>query len=146
MLEAIEEGFCREEFNPRKLQEVTTTAIYKSRIVDVLLAPKVEEKFPQVDFKNLVYPRLDYQILDPESRDILFSIVHGLVHNKSRMYQQGRVQDPYCPLPECQGKEQDLEHLFCTCFLVRNAWIWLKSKILENLTNWQGECDGVSRA
>ena len=133
MLEAIEEGLFREDFHPKKLQEATTKAIYTSRKKDVLLAPKVEEKFPQVDFKNLVYPRLAYRILEPESKDILFSIVHGLVHNKARMYQQGRVQDPYCSLPECHGKVQDLEHLFCTCFLVEDAWVWLKSKILENL-------------
>ena len=49
------------------------------------------------------------------------------------MYQQRRVQDPYCPLIECQGKVQDLEHLFCSCFLVKEAWAWLQSKLLENL-------------
>ena len=77
ILEALEEGFLREEYRPSKLQEVITRAICRSRTADVFLPPKVEEKFPLVDFKNLVYPRLCYKILEPESRDVLFSIVHG---------------------------------------------------------------------
>ena len=133
ILEVLEEGLIREEFNPKKLEEATTKLIYKSRINDVLLPPKVEEKFPTVDFQQLVYPRLSYRILEPESKDILFCIVHGLVHNKDRMFHQRRVQDPYCLLPECQGKVQDLEHLFCSCYLVNEAWAWLRSKLLENL-------------
>ena len=28
---------------------------------------------------------------------------------------------------------QDIEHLFCSCVLVEEAWAWLKSKLLENL-------------
>ena len=111
----------REEYDPKKLGEATTKSIYKARIKDVLLPPKVEEKYPLVDFQNIVYPRLVYKILEPESKDILFSIVHGLVYNKSRMFQQRRVQDPHCPLPECQGQEQDLEHLFCSCYLEEEA-------------------------
>jgi hypothetical protein len=95
--------------------------------------PTVEEKFPTVDYKQLVYPRLAYKILEPESKDVLFSIVHGLVYNKERMYNQGRAQDPYCPLTECQGKVQNIEHIFCSCFLVKEAWAWLRAKLLENL-------------
>ena len=99
----------------------------------MLLAPKVQDKFPAVDFKTTVYPRLDYKILEPESKDVLFTMVHGFVHNKNRMHQQERVQDPYCLLPECQGKIEDLEHLFCSCCLVAEAWTWLHSKLLEIL-------------
>ena len=132
-MEALEEGFIREEYNPRKLQEVTTKSVYKSRIADVLLPPKVEVKFPLVDYHNLVYLRLAYKILDSESKDILFSIVHGIVYNKERMYQQGRSPDPYCPLPECNGEVQDLEHLFCKCVLVKEAWTWLHTKLLQYL-------------
>ena len=138
ILEVLEEGFLREEYKPGKLQEATAKLIYKSRTADVILPPKVETKFPLVDYKNLVYPRLSYKILEPESRDVLFSIVHGLIYNKSRMHEQGRSQDPNCPLPECQGQRQDLEHLFCTCFLVKEAWAWLLTKLLERLPNTQG--------
>ena len=133
ILEALEEGFLREDYNPRKLQEATTKSIYKSRIADVILPPKVGLKFPSVDYQNLVYPCLAYKILEPESKDILFCIIHGIVYNKERIYQQGRSQDPYCPLPECHGKVQDLKHIFCSCFLVKEAWTWLLSKLHQNL-------------
>ena len=118
VLEVLEERLIRGEFHHKKLGESTTKAIYKSRASDVLLPPKVENKYPLGDFTNLFYPRLSYKILEPESRYILFSIVHGLVYNKNRMFQQGRVQDPYCLLPECQNKIQDLEYSFCSCHLV----------------------------
>ena len=92
-----------------------------------------------MDFKNLVYPRLAYKILEPETRDVLFSIVHGIIYNKDRMYQQGRSHDPYCPQPECQGKVQNLEHIFCSCFLVKEAWAWLLSKLLQSLPATPGD-------
>ena len=94
VFEVLEEGLMRGEFQPKKLAEVTTKAIYKNRLNNILLPPKVEEKYPLVDFENLVYPHLDYKILEPESKDIPFSIVHGLVYNKNRMFQQGRIQNP----------------------------------------------------
>ena len=40
---------------------------------------------------------------------------------------------PNCPLPECQGQVKDLEHLFCSCSLVAEAWWWLRSKLLQIL-------------
>ena len=54
------------------------------------------------------------------------------------MFQQGRAQDPYCQLPGCQGQVQDLEHLFCGCSLVAEAWVWLRSKIVELLPGQLG--------
>ena len=139
MLELLEEGLTRAEFEPGKLDNVTTKAIYKGRCEDVFLAPKVEEKFPGVDFPLVVYPRLALRILEPEARDILYCMVHGLVYNRVRMFHQGRAQDPYCPLPGCQGQEQDLEHLFCHCSLVAEAWDWLRARLMEILPNNQGE-------
>ena len=76
ILEVLEEG---EEFHPRKLGEATTKSIYRSRTNDILPPPKVQEKYPNVDYQQLVYPRLSYKILEPKSKDIQFSIVHGLV-------------------------------------------------------------------
>ena len=92
-----------QEFVPDKLDYVTTKNIYKSRAEDIFMPHKVERKYPDVDFKNTVYPRLTFRILEPEAKDILYCNVHGLVPNKSRLFQQGRTADPYCPLPECQG-------------------------------------------
>ena len=133
MCELLEEGLTRGEYDPEKPECATTKAIYMSRAQDVMLPPKVEDKFPDLDFVNLVYPRLTYRILDGEARDILFCLVHGLVHNRDRMFRQGRAQDPYCQLPDCPGKVQDVEHLFCSCTLVAESWDWLRTKLLQIL-------------
>jgi hypothetical protein len=107
MAELLGEGLTRAEYEPGKLEYTTTKAIYKGRIADVLTPPKVEDKFPYVDFPNVVYPRLAFRILEPDSKDVLFAVVHGLIHNKERMFQQSQAQNLYCQVPECQEKIQD---------------------------------------
>ena len=139
MLEGLLEGLVRQEFKPEAPEVATTKAIYKSRSEDVFLPPKIEEKFPLIDFRKTVYPRLMLRILEPEARDILFCLVDGLVLNRSRMFQQNRALDPNCPLPACQGQVQDLEHLFCSCSLAAEAWAWLRSKLFKILPSSSAE-------
>ena len=100
--------------------------------------PKVEAKYPRVDFIGLVYPRLAHTILEAEPKDILFSLTHNLQPCRERLFQQHRAQDAFCPLPQCQGIVQDREHLFCSCHLVSEAWLWLRRKLLHLLPNTQG--------
>ena len=133
MLEVLEEGLARQEYEPGNLECTTTKSIYKSRAEDVFLRPKIEEKYPDVDFQCDVYPRLNFRILEAETKDTVFCLVHSLVYNKKRMFHQGRAQDPYCPPLECEGQVQDLEHLFCSCCLVAEAWAWLRSRLLQIL-------------
>ena len=107
----------RNEYDPNKLEESTTKLIYSGRIADVVPSPKVEQKFPGLDFLDLVYPRLADRILESEQKDVLFRLVHDLIVTR-----QNRAQDPCCPLQECQGQVQNKEHLFTSCFLVAEAW------------------------
>ena len=138
MVEVLQEGLMRQELDPKELKSVTTKLIYESRIADIVPPPKVQVKSPAVDFLGLVFPRLHHSILEPESKDTLFSLVHNIFYNKDRLFRQGRLQDPYCPLQECQGKVQDLEHIFTSCFLVAEAWLWLRSRLLRLLPNIMG--------
>ena len=117
------------------LHETSVKTIYKSRAADTIPPPKVEAKHPAVDFKSLVYPRLSYAILEAETKDILFCLTHNLQPNKERLFQQRRAQNASCPLPQCQGQVQDREHLFCSCHLVSEAWLWVRSKLLQLLPN-----------
>ena len=121
---------------PRKiLKPVTTKAIYSSRMTDLLLPPKVELKFPQINFKELVYPRLQNKVLEVRQRDLLFSLTHGIYRNRARLYQQRRSEDNLCPNSACKRENlvQDIEHLFCSCYKVRAAWQWTKLKMMELL-------------
>ena len=93
---------------PKNLEQITTSIIYKGRAADVIPSPKVESKYPAVDFKNLVYPCLGYTILEAEPKDILYSIVHRIQPTRQRLFEQGRVQDASCQIPQCQGMNKTL--------------------------------------
>ena len=138
MLLPLQEGLMRQEYDPGKLQEVTTKSIYEGRAAFVIPPPKIQEKHHMIDFPDLVFPRLNYQILEADPKDILFTLVHNIFYNKERMFLQGRLQDPFCPIPECSGKVQDREHMFCSCFLVAEAWVWLRSRLVQLLPTTNG--------
>ena len=138
MADVLQEGLWRNEYDPKKLEASTTKLIYSGRIADVVPSPKIEQKFPGVDFLDLVYPRLTDRILESEPKDVLFRLVHDLIVTKDRMFRQNRAQDPCCPLQECRGQVQNKEHLFTSCFLVAEAWIWLRTRLLRLLPTTQG--------
>ena len=99
------------------LKTVTTKAIYNSRMTDLLVPPKVEAKFPQINFQELVYPRLQRKVLEVKQRDLLFSLTHGIYRNRARLFEQNRVEDPLCQSPARKRENvvDDIEHIFCTC-------------------------------
>ena len=106
-------------------------------MTDLLVPPKVELKFPQVNFMKLVYPRLKNKVLEVKQRDLLFSLVHGIYRNRARLFRQNRVEDNLCPHPACKRENltQDIEHLFCTCYKVRAAWDWTRLRMVEILSD-----------
>ena len=87
------------------------------------MLPKVEDKFPIVNFQELVYPRIENAGLEVKQKDLLFSIVHGIYRNRVRLYEQKRTDDALCPNQACRREElrQDIEHIFCSCYNVRSA-------------------------
>ena len=88
-----------------------------------LTPPKVELKFPLVNFQELVYPRIKHAVLEVKQRDLLFSLVHNIYPNRQRLFQQRRTDDPLCQNPACKRESlvQDLEHIFGSCYKVRSA-------------------------
>ena len=105
---------------------------------DLLVPPKVENKFHQVNFKELVYPRLQSKVLEVKQRDLLFSLIHGIYRNRERLHQQNRAEDIICQNPACKRHNliHDVEHIFCVCYKVRAAWSWTRRKMLELLTDY----------
>ena len=106
MLEVLQEGLLRQEYDPTAVHLASVKNIYISRASDVIPPPKVEANNLGVDFIDLVYPRLAHSILEAEAKNILFSLTHNLQPCKQRLFQQQRVQDSVCPLPQCQGTGQ----------------------------------------
>ena len=74
-------------------------------------------------------------MLEVKQRDIVFTLVHGIYKNRARLHDQGRADDPLCPHPSCRAEDlaQDIEHIFCSCHLVRGAWQWVRKKVLQLL-------------
>ena len=61
MLDTFLEVVGRGEVKKSNVKNVTTKSIYTSII---LLPPKVELKYPKVNFQELVYPRLRNPVLE----------------------------------------------------------------------------------
>ena len=133
MLDLFLEAVSRGEIKKTNVKTVTTKEIYLTRMEDILTPPKVEAKFPLVNFQELVYPRIGNAVLENKQKDLMFSIVHGLYRNRVRLHQQNRTDDSFCQNQACRREElvQDIEHIFCSCYNVRSAWQWTRRKILE---------------
>ena len=133
MLDTFLEAVGREEIKETNIKTVTTKEIYAARMEDMLMPPKVEAKFPLVNYQELVYPRILNPVLEAKQKDLLFSLTHGIYRNRERLYQQNRTEDAFCPNQACRREDlvQDIEHIFCCCYKVRSAWQWIKNKIFE---------------
>ena len=129
------------------MKYVTTKAIYTSRMADLLVPPKVEQKFPLVNFPQLVYSRMNHKVLETKQKDVSYSVIHGLFKNRERLFQQGRADDSLCSNQACKrsGLVESVEHVFCQCFRVKTAWLWLRAKVTELLSD-QGPAPAVSNA
>ena len=90
--------------------------------------PKVVFKY-DVDWVQ-VWLRLQNPVLGIMGREILFMIIHNIVANKERVHRFNMTASPNCPT--C-GVLQDNVHLFCECVNVREAWFWLRQRMLDML-------------
>ena len=84
MLDTFIEAVGRGEVKRNNMNAVKTKAIYTSRMKDLLVPPKAESKFPQINFKKLIYLRLKNRIRSVKQRDLLFSITHSIYRNRIR--------------------------------------------------------------
>jgi hypothetical protein len=117
-------GFALGDIVQGKLKKVTAKELYNG-FTSTFPPPKVVFKFNAP--WELVWKRLQYPVLDLASREILFLIVHNIVANKDRMHKFNMVASPKCPA--C-GVLQDNNHLFCECVSVREAWFWIRQRLL----------------
>ena len=121
-------GIILNDIEVDKLHLVTAKKLYEG-FTTTFPPPKVTFKY---DFEwSLVWVRLQNPVLDSLARDILFMIIHNIVANKDRVNKFRLTASPNCP--ECEVV-QDNVHLFCECVHVREAWFWLRQRILGMLS------------
>ena len=122
------EGLVLGDIELERFESVTVRKLYEG-YTTTFPPPKVIYKF-DVDWAQ-VWARLEYLGLDSFARECLFSIVHNIVPNRERMHSKmNLVNSANCQL--C-GVREDNTHLFTECVLVREAWGWLRMRLLDLL-------------
>ena len=93
--------------------------------------PKIVYKF-DIDWSK-VWKRLQSPMLEPRAREVMFMVINNIVANRDRLFTKFHmVQSPNCV--HCNVL-QDNVHLFCECILVREAWFWVRQRLLGILQN-----------
>ena len=124
MLEFLEEGLV----DPERLDAVKVRDLYWERM-ESPPPPKVTHKFPEVDWRR-VWSRLENPVLEPEGRDLLYSLINNILPINVREFRMGLRASEMCIY--CPSEREDNTHIFALCTVVREAWKWL-GMILETL-------------
>ena len=126
-----------------ELAQATSKIIYSNYTSHTLPDPKITNTFLQVNFPADVWPRLSYTTLTAGPRQAMFDAIHGLVRNRARLFQQGRVLDPWCQVcptvVHLLPPRSNQEHLFCSCVLVREALLYIRELAVCHQPELQGE-------
>ena len=120
-------GLTLGDFSASHLNLVTAKNLYLG-FTSTFPPPKVTLKY-DIEWEK-VWGRLQNPVLEPMSREVLFMIVHNIVANKDRVHKFNMTVSPNCPA--C-GVVQDNVHLFCQCLSVREAWFWIRQRVLGML-------------
>ena len=122
------EGLVLGDIELGRINSVTAKKLYAG-YTSSFPPPKVIFKF-DVDW-DLVWERLENLKLDPLARNFMFNIIHKIVPNRLRLHSKfNTVNSPNCLV--C-GLVEDNTHLFMECVIVREAWGWLRMRLLEML-------------
>ena len=113
-----------EDIDVKKLNLVTAKKLYMG-FTSTFPPPKVVFKI-DVNWSQ-VWSRLQNPVLDVMGKEILFLLVHNIIANKDRVHKFHMIASPNCST--C-GVLQDNVHLFCECVNVREAWFWLRQRLL----------------
>ena len=80
---------------------------------------------------------LQSPMLEPKAREILLMVVNNIIANRDRLFNKfNKAATPNCLA--C-GVVQDNVHLFCECKLVREAWFWVRQRLLGMLPDSHGQ-------
>ena len=95
-LHLLLDGFQIYGLKPAELAQATSKLIYSNYTNHTFPNPKITNTFLQVNFPADIWPRLSHTVLTAGPRQAMFDAIHGLVRNRARLFQQGRVVDPWC--------------------------------------------------
>ena len=116
--------------NVKQLQKVSCKSLY-SGYTSTFPPPKVIYKY-DIDWDR-VWGNMQSAMLEPRGKEILFMIIHNIVPNRERLFSKFNMV-PNHDCVQC-GELHDNVHLFCACQLVREAWFWVRQRLLDLLPN-----------
>ena len=127
-------GIVLGDVNPQNLKLVTAKTLYKG-FTSSFPPPKIIYKY-DVEWSQ-VWVRLQSPMLEPKAREILFMVINNIVANRDRLFHKFRK----AATPNCVacGVLQDNVHLFCECKFVREAWFWVRHRLLDLLPASHGQ-------
>ena len=117
-------GLILGDIRPEALHLVTAKDLYKG-FTTTFPPPKITFKY-NIEWDH-VWFRLHHPVLESQAKDTLFMIIHNIVPNKERIHRFNMIASPLCTA--C-GVSADNVHLFCECVNVREAWFWLRQRLL----------------
>ena len=89
---------------------------------DLIVPPKVELKFPQVNFQKLVYPRIQSKVLEVMHIDLLFSLAHGIYCNRAWLFIQNRADDDLDDAQTQHAEGRTWSRILRTFFALAIQW------------------------
>ena len=125
---------------PRRKMKTTAKEIY-AVYTDSLPTPKVEYKPEYANVTSTmwgrVWSRVDSPMIEPMARQVVWRAVHNILPTRERYHRMGifdgrQVTSPICN--RCNLREVDtVSHMFTGCVLVREAWCWVRRRLLDLL-------------
>ena len=118
------------DIEAKNLKEVTAKSVYNG-FSSTFPPPKIVLKF-DIDWSQ-VWFRLQSPMLEPGAREVLFMVINNIISNRDRLYSKFHM----VPSPNCVQCNvlHDNAHIFCECILVREAWFWVRQRLLGILPN-----------
>ena len=115
-----------EIFTSGSWKNVTNRAVYEYH-VNLLESPKIELDFGAS--MSRAWKRLHLPFLFAEIRELFFLLLHNRLPVKERLFRIGMTTEPFCDY--CLAVKSinsicDMEHFFCQCLRVIEAWRGVK--------------------
>ena len=127
-------GIILDDVDPQRLHKTTAKILYKE-FASSFPPPKIVYRY-DVDWSQ-VWVRLQSPMLEPKARELLFMVINNIVANRDRLFHKfNRAASPNCVA--C-GVLQDNVHLFCECKNVREAWFWVRQRLIGMLPVTHGQ-------
>ena len=84
-----------------------------------------------------VWNRIASPMLDPEARQVIWRAVNDILPTRERIHRMGlkdldgrQVANAHCNRCDLRAVD-NITHMFSECKLVREAWCWVRRRLLE---------------